>query len=911
MSTQALSPPTQYPMHRITFLLVFISSLSLSLPLLAQGGGGPRIRLENLTKVPGSDRGFPADDFYTFQRTQDPVNSNGQVTLHTEESGMRIHNDGTAPLQITRLTTTDTTNFVISAPAALPLSIAPGTAVDVRIRFVTDGGPDKRLVTEALVLESNATNPAAATATLRGAYNERTEGNNEISAQQVFAAFGFTTSFGRDDNGQLVDRPRSDYPTDREVDAGREGDMILSPFFVQADTTRPIQMIQLSALHSPSGAPTELRDTFSRAVVGGMIYNHGVLYHQTLLPNRTNESDSVTGDFTARIAEPFQILVAGYRSSGGGLNNQRKDELLGVRVYLAIDRNGSVIPNEYIVNQDYIGNDGCGEAGSANCDWNDNTSYIINARPLAEPTAGRIDNATATVGTVFSYPVNGAFDKGYAGNRLRYQATLADGSALPSWITLDASTATFTVNAPLTAAGQVLPITVTATDYNELAVSSTFNLRIVSDTPEAACTVVANDVNQQPVLDCTTGSVTLRGSSPAGYRWTGPDGFTATEATPTVTTPGTYVLRPANTDCATSDFVEVLPATNCPTIGENQPPVADARANPSDGQGPLNVLLQASNSTDPDGQLVSYRWEWAGAAATGRTVQTTFAQGAYRVVLTVTDDRGAQDRDTVLITVGSRPAVRLDSVYLEAECGLIGEAWTVDSTGQASGTTYVIPLESTSGDGPPADFARNRVRFTVDNLREGDYRLHARINAPSSAADSYWVRINDGTWYNWRTGIVSGTGFTWNAYPQQEFFLSGTNTIDFAFREAGSQLDKILLTRSEFVPVGVGEAGLNCFARQPEDTTTSLRTSPSIDLSLQLYPNPTTQFVTLRYSSPWIGPVHLEVTDALGRRVRSMLGTKQEIDYELVFDLGDLSPGTYYLRLVEKNKVGSILLQRQ
>ncbi|PPC74734.1 hypothetical protein C4K68_24280, partial [Pokkaliibacter plantistimulans] len=60
------------------------------------------------------------------------------------------------------------------------------------------------------------------------------------------------------------------------------------------------------------------------------------------------------------------------------------------------------------------------------------------------PTAGVISAQNATEDSSFSFVVPaGTFADVDAGDSLTLSATLADGSALPSWLSFDASTGTF------------------------------------------------------------------------------------------------------------------------------------------------------------------------------------------------------------------------------------------------------------------------------------------------------------------------------------------------------------------------------------------------------------------------------------------------------------------------------------
>jgi len=88
---------------------------------------------------------------------------------------------------------------------------------------------------------------------------------------------------------------------------------------------------------------------------------------------------------------------------------------------------------------------------------------------------------------------------------------------------------------------------------------------------------------------------------------------------------------------------------------ENEAPMAIADGTPSTGKAPLEVAFKGSNSTD-DKDIKSYSWNFKdGSTATGADPTHTFTEvGSYDAVLTVTDDEGLTDTDTVTITVSDK-----------------------------------------------------------------------------------------------------------------------------------------------------------------------------------------------------------------------------------------------------------------
>ncbi|MBS1722015.1 MAG: PKD domain-containing protein [Armatimonadetes bacterium] len=83
----------------------------------------------------------------------------------------------------------------------------------------------------------------------------------------------------------------------------------------------------------------------------------------------------------------------------------------------------------------------------------------------------------------------------------------------------------------------------------------------------------------------------------------------------------------------------------------NQFPVAVATATPNDGFVPLNVAFSSAGSYDRDGVIASYRWDFGdGWTSTEANPNHLFTIGLpVTVVLTVTDNAGAQTRQAILV----------------------------------------------------------------------------------------------------------------------------------------------------------------------------------------------------------------------------------------------------------------------
>jgi PKD repeat protein len=198
------------------------------------------------------------------------------------------------------------------------------------------------------------------------------------------------------------------------------------------------------------------------------------------------------------------------------------------------------------------------------------------------------------------------------------------------------------------------------------------------DTGSSAVTIV---VNQPPIADAGTDMITCPGQvitfdgsnsvDPDGelisYDWDFGDGTTGEWIKPThkYEESGTYEVTLKVTDNSDS---KCSTATAKVTVIVNQPPVADAGPDQMIacvGCAQDEVTFDASNSYDPEGGALTYRWDFGdGTQGTGvKTTHTYSEPGVYTVTLSVTDDSGTtcnSSTDVITVKANEAPSPEID-----------------------------------------------------------------------------------------------------------------------------------------------------------------------------------------------------------------------------------------------------------
>jgi PKD repeat protein len=392
-----------------------------------------------------------------------------------------------------------------------------------------------------------------------------------------------------------------------------------------------------------------------------------------------------------------------------------------------------------------------------------------------------------------------------------------------AWDFGDGGTATgVTANHTFTTDG-TYTVTLTVTDNGGLTASTT---RVVT----------AGAVNVPPVA--VAGSSTSSGTAPlsvtfsslgssdadgsiVGYLWDFGDGSPTTTAaapTHTFTTPGIYtaVLTVTDDDGAVgSDSVTVA-------VGANQPPVALASADVTTGKAPLVVAFSSAGSTDLDGTITSYSWNFGDGSPTSAAANpshTFAAPGSYTATLTVTDNLGATDDHTVAIeatpnlapvavagsdvTAGTAPLiVNFDgTASSDADGTIVSYLWNFGGSNSSSSATpqytfpvagsYPVSLTVTDDNG-----ATNTATTTIEVGATPNVPPTAVAGAaPTSGKRNLAVSFtssgstdSDGTIQN-RSWNFGDGGSSTQANPTHTYTVAGTYTATLTVTDNAGAID--------------------------------------------------------------------------------------------------------------------------
>lgn len=173
--------------------------------------------------------------------------------------------------------------------------------------------------------------------------------------------------------------------------------------------------------------------------------------------------------------------------------------------------------------------------------------------------------------------------------------------------------------------------------------------------PVAVATVSPNSGTTATTFSFSGAGSSDSDGSIASYSWNFGDGSPAgTGATPTrqYASPGTYQVQLTVTDNLGASHSATVSVT-VSAAPVNQPPTAVATVNPSSGTTATTFAFSGASSTDPEGPISSYSWDFGdGTSGTGVSVNKQYTTtGTFNVQLTVRDAANAAGTVVIPVTV--------------------------------------------------------------------------------------------------------------------------------------------------------------------------------------------------------------------------------------------------------------------
>jgi PKD repeat protein len=285
-----------------------------------------------------------------------------------------------------------------------------------------------------------------------------------------------------------------------------------------------------------------------------------------------------------------------------------------------------------------------------------------NVPPVAQFTATNV-NLTATL--------DGSTSTDPDGNIAAYSWDFGDSTATGSGVSVNHTYAT---------AG-TYTVTLSVTDNSGATTTITHPVTVTAANVPPVAAFTSSVSNLTANFD-GTGSSDSDGTI-AGYSWNfGDQSASSTSATPThvYATAGTYTVTLTVTDNSGATTSVSHPVV---VSAANVAPTAAFSSSTSN----LLATLDASGSSDPDGTISSYSWNFgdSSAAGSGKSTTHTYASaGTYSVTLTVTDNSGASTSITQPVTVATSPAptVYASDAFGRTVAGGLGSAdvggpWTI------------------------------------------------------------------------------------------------------------------------------------------------------------------------------------------------------------------------------------------
>jgi len=293
--------------------------------------------------------------------------------------------------------------------------------------------------------------------------------------------------------------------------------------------------------------------------------------------------------------------------------------------------------------------------------------------------------------------------------------------------------------------------------------------------------------------------------------------------------------------------------------------VAVASAAPLSGNAPLDVNFGSASSYDPDGTLASYAWDFGdGSTSTQANPAHTYtAYGSYQAVLTVTDNLGLTDSDslTIYVSQSNQPPVAVASAAPLSGNAPLDVNFSSASSYDPDGTLASYAWDF--GDGSTSTQANPAHTYTA----YGSYQAVLTVTDNLGLTDSVSLTIT-------ANGVALPPDQSAEGAPGEP--VTYTLMVNYIGSESSTTFDiGVVITGAQWtvdapasigpIPSG-GSAALTIVVRVPVQAVPGEQSIASVTLTAQ--GNPGISVTSLLITSipvPVVGGVELFTADSEGR----------------------------------------------
>jgi len=393
-----------------------------------------------------------------------------------------------------------------------------------------------------------------------------------------------------------------------------------------------------------------------------------------------------------------------------------------------------------------------------------------------------------------------------------------------------------------------------------------------------------------------------------------PAGNNAVFAAGAGNTSGTFTWTPATGNARPAPYSVAFTALNASSSSAssaitvllpNQNPTAALTLNPVTGNAPLAVTANAGGSVDPDGNIVSYRFDFGDGTIVGPQPGTTathsYAAGSWTASVLVTDNSGGTATATASVfvaSVGPGPNLVGNPSFESSTTGWTASVGAMQRVSGGFDGTSSLSMQAPSTGTSKFGVNDSPNWVAAPTLAGTRYRFIAWVRSASAVGKAF-LRVREYLGSTQQGVTTESPTVTlspaWQMVTVDYVVLTSGSTLDFLVLDGPVVPNEAFQTDNISIRIVTGGAAASLVTG---------REAPPAPFTAVMAPNPMNPTATLLFTTTRDGSVNVRIFDVSGRRVRDLLeGARVPAGrHSVLFDGTDaagrrLASGVYFYRV--------------